>query len=300
MTWLGDLRQDARYAIRSLRRTPAFTTVAVLTLTLGIGATTAIYSVVHTILLRPLPYADSDRLVRIVENIPFIDTGRPPVQRGVTYQEFLEWRSRTRTLTDPVAVIGMAQRTARSSHGTALLWGAMTSSQTFTTLGAHAFMGRLLRPEDDRSPDVAVLSFDTWRRTFASDLAVLGTTVELRAAAAPARLLTVVGVLPADFDFLGGVVDFYTPVVLDRSRPSPFVAMVGRLGPGVSLDSARAEANQLGSAIRPPRAQPTGGRDPPAASPRCAAADRAAIRRAVPEGAARPAAAAGAPPAHRR
>src|SRR5437762_3367585 len=96
--WLDDVRRDAQYAVRSLSRSPGFTAAAVLTLSVGIGATTAIYSVVDTILLQPLPFADSDRLVRVVENIPFIDAGRPPVQRGVTYQEFLEWRSRTRTL----------------------------------------------------------------------------------------------------------------------------------------------------------------------------------------------------------
>ena len=139
MRWFSDAGLDVRYAIRSLRKSPAFAAVAIATLALGIGATTAIYSVVDTILLQPLPFADSDRLVRIVENIPFIDRGRPPVQRGVTYNEFVEWRSRTRTLADPVAVIGMAQRTARTSHGTALLWGAMTSAEMFTSLGARPF-----------------------------------------------------------------------------------------------------------------------------------------------------------------
>jgi putative ABC transport system permease protein len=250
MDWI----QDARYAVRSLRRSPGFATVAVVTLALGIGATTAIYSVVDTILLQPLPFPDSGRLVRVVENIPFIDAGRPPVQRGVTYQDFLEWRTRTRTLTDPLAIIGMAQRTARTSHGTALMWGAMTSGQTFTSLGTRAFMGRLLAPDDDAHPDVVVLAFDTWRRMLESDPNVLGTTIELRAPVGPARLLTVIGVLPADFEFLGGVTDFYTPIALDPSRPSPFVAMIGRLGAGVTLDAAKDEANLLGSAIRPPRA----------------------------------------------
>src|SRR5207302_8112502 len=126
LRWLEDLDQDVRYAIRALRKSPSLASVAILTLALGIGATTAIYSVVDTILLQPLPFADSDRLVRVVENIPFIDAGRPPVQRGVTYQEFLDWRSRSRTLSDTAAVIGLAQRTARTSNGTARLWGAMT------------------------------------------------------------------------------------------------------------------------------------------------------------------------------
>jgi predicted permease len=255
MTWRRiESIHDVRYAIRSLRRSPAFTAAAILTLALGIGATTAIYSIVNAVLLQPLPFSGSDRTVRIVENIPFIDAGRPPVQRGVTYHEFLEWRTRTRTLTDPIAVIGMAQRTARSSHGTAQLWGAMASSQAFASLGAHAFMGRLLRPDDDAGANVIVLSYDTWRGTFGGDPDVLGESVELRAPGVPARMMTVVGVLPTTFEFLGGVVDFYTPIAIDPSRPSPFIAMVGRLADGVSLRDANKEANRLGEAIRPPRA----------------------------------------------
>jgi putative ABC transport system permease protein len=253
MRWFTDAGQDARYAVRSLRKSPGFTAVAVFTLALGIGATTAIYSVVDTILLQPLPFTDSGRLVRVVENVPFIDAGRPPVQRGVTYQEFLEWRSRARTLSDAVAIIGMAQRTARTSHGTTRLWGAATSSQAFTLFGARAFLGRVLGADDDAHPDVVVLTFDTWRRTFASDPHAVGTTVELRAPDGGARLVTVVGVLPVDFEFPTGVTDFYTPIALDPARPSPIVTMIGRLGPGVSLSAAIEEANLLGSAIRPPR-----------------------------------------------
>ncbi len=95
---------DLRYAIRILRKSPGFTFVAVLTLALGIGATTAIYSVVDATLLQPLPFPDSDRFARIVENVPSVFPGRPPAQRGFTYQEFLDWRGRSRTLTDAFAV----------------------------------------------------------------------------------------------------------------------------------------------------------------------------------------------------
>src|SRR5207342_3967614 len=91
---INDLAGDVHYALRQLRRSPGFATAAIVCLALGIGATTAIYSVVDTILLQPLPYANSDRLVRVFENVPFIDAGRPPVQRGPSYQEFLEWRAR--------------------------------------------------------------------------------------------------------------------------------------------------------------------------------------------------------------
>jgi predicted permease len=156
-------------------------------------------------------------------------------------------------LSDTVAIIGMAQRTARTGHGTAMLWGAMTSGQAFTTFGAHPFMGRVLTPDDDAHPDVVVLTFDAWRRTLERDPNVVGTTIELRAPVGAARLLTVIGVLPADFEFPTGVTDFYTPIALDPSRPSPFVTMIGRLSPGVSLSAGIEEANLLGGAIRPPR-----------------------------------------------
>jgi hypothetical protein len=104
LPWFADLSRDVGYAIRTMRRSPSFTTVAILTLGLGIGATTTIYSVVDTILLQPLPFVNSDRLVRIVENVPSSVAGRPPLERGVTYPDFLEWSARARTLTDTVAV----------------------------------------------------------------------------------------------------------------------------------------------------------------------------------------------------
>lgn len=256
LPWLADLGRDVRYALRTLRRSPSFTMAATLTLALGIGAATAIYSVVDTILLQPLPFPDSDRLVRVVENFPHIVPGRPLLQRGITHQEFLDWRTRATTLSDAAAVVPMAQRMVRTSQGAAGLWGAMVSANTFTLLGTAARLGRTLGTGDDANPDVVVLSFDTWQRHFNADPAVVGTTLELRAGALqgplPARLLTVVGVLPADFEFPTGPLDFYTPIALDRSRPSPRVTMIGRLAAGVSLGAAIDEANVMGAAIRPP------------------------------------------------
>jgi putative ABC transport system permease protein len=260
---LGDLEQDLRYAVRTLRRSPGFALVAVLTLGLGIGATTAIYSVVDTILLQPLPFADADRLVRVVENVPSTFAGRPPSQRGVTYQEFLAWRVRTRTLSDAAAVAPLGQRMVRTSEGTAGLWAGMISANTFTLLGAHAMLGRTLGPDDEANPNVVVLGFDTWRRLFHSDPNAVGATMELRAPAPmfqepgsslEGRLLTVVGVMPASFEFPTGPMDFYMPFVVDgASKPSPRVTFIGRLGPGISAAIARDEANVIGSAIRPPR-----------------------------------------------
>jgi putative ABC transport system permease protein len=263
MGWFQDVEQDVRHAVRALRRSPGFASVAVLTLALGIGAATTIYSVVDTILLQPLPFANSDRLVRLIENVPnILDAQRPPVQREVSYQNFLEWRARTRTLSDTAAVAPLGQRTVRTSDGVAQLWGGMASSNTFILLGVRAMVGRTLGPADDGNPNVVVLSFDTWRRLFHSDPHIVGKTIDLRApepmmqggVALDARVLTVVGVLPVAVEFPTGRIDFYTPFVLDgASRRSPSVTFIGRLGDGVTLETARDEANLIGSSIRPPR-----------------------------------------------
>jgi predicted permease len=248
-------RRDIAYAIRSLRRHAAFTVAAVLTLSIGIGATTAIYSVVDTILLRPLPYPDSDRLVRIIENFPA--AGRV-FQRGMTHQDFLEWRTRATTLSEATAVIGMGQRMVRTSQGAAGLWGAMVSPNTFAMLQVRPLLGRTLGPGDNADPNVVVLSYGTWQRHFNADALLIGQPLEFRPGSLPGtpppavRLLTVVGVLRPDFEFPTGPTDYYTPIALDPSRRSPQVITIARLAPGVSLPAAIEEANRIGPAIRPP------------------------------------------------
>jgi putative ABC transport system permease protein len=261
LPWLADLPRDVRYAIRTLRRSPGFATVAVLTLALGVGATTAIYSVVDTVLLRPLPFADADRLVRVVENVPSRVPGGPPIQRGVTHQEFLEWRARTRTLADVFAV-SVGETVVRTSEGTARLWGGQVSPNTFTMLGARPLLGRTLDPGDEANPDVVALSFDAWQRIFHSAPEAVGATLEFRAdfnaSATPElerpRLMTVIGVLPGSFELPTGPMDFYTPFVVNPSKRSPRVTMIGRLGPGVSRANAVDEANVIGNALLPPPA----------------------------------------------
>jgi putative ABC transport system permease protein len=253
LRWLRDADQDVRYTVRTMRRAPGFAAVAVLTLALGIGATTAIYSVVDAILLQPLPFTDSDRLVRVIENIPSGEPGRPPLRGALTYPEFLEWRSRTKTLTDAVGVMPF-QGLVRAREGTARLWGAMTSANTFAMLGARALLGRTLDPGDGANPNVVVISFDTWQRLFRSTPDVVGAAVEFRGVRGEGRPLTIVGVMPAGFEFPSGPMDFYTPFVLDAgSKQWASVTLIGRLRPGVSLQAATDEANVIGSAIRPSR-----------------------------------------------
>jgi putative ABC transport system permease protein len=253
--WVDDLRQDLLYTIRTLVKSPVFTIVVVLTLALGIGAATAIYSIVDTVLLQPLPFPQSDRLVRIVEN--FTGAAGRVFQRGPTHHQFLEWRARSTTLSDATAVIIMT-RTIRTSQGTTRLWGAAVSADTFSLLGAQALLGRTLGPADQAAPDVVVLDFDTWQRSFNADPTIVGQAIEFRsggfpAPAAPPRILTVVGVMPARFEFPTDSADFYTPIALDPSRPSPGVTMLAHVKPGVSPAAALEEANLLGEALRGPR-----------------------------------------------
>jgi hypothetical protein len=238
LPWLADLPRDVRYAFRTLQRSPSFATVAVLTLALGIGATTTIYSVADTILLRPLPFADSDRLVRVVENVAPPNGVGPLERRGVTCQEFLEWRARTRTLEDAFAV-RVAETVVRTKDGAARLWGGSVSPNTFTMLGTRPLLGTLAF-SGDTNPNVVVLSFETWRRLFHSAPDVVGATLEFRAdfnasytpELEPPRLMTVVGVLPAPFELPTGPMDYYTPFVVSASDASPDVTMIGRLRAG--------------------------------------------------------------------
>ena len=134
--WLTDIARDSGYAVRMLRKSPGFAFTAIATLALGIGATTAISSLVETILLRPLPFAESDRLVRLVENVPHVVAGRPPLQRGLSHGEFLDWRSRSVTLSDAAAVTWLAGA-VRTDDGMTRLSGAMVTTNMFAMLGVR-------------------------------------------------------------------------------------------------------------------------------------------------------------------
>jgi len=261
IAWVEDFRRDVTYALRSLRRNPGFALATILTLAIGIGSTTAIYSVVNAILLQPLPFPNSDRMVRVVENA--VGGTGSVFQRGVTYAQFLEWRAHTTTLTDAAAIIPLFQRTTRTSAGTIAFSGVMVSSNMFSMLGTRAMLGRTLGPVDESNPDVLVLSFDAWQRIFNADKDILGRIVEVRSASnvpqsawvkgvTPSRLMTVVGVLPEDFEVPTARRNFYAPVVLDASKASPRVTMIAYVKDEISFDAATEEATRIGTAISPP------------------------------------------------
>ena len=246
--------RELRYALRSLLRSPAFTIATVLTLAIGIGAATAIYSVVDTILFRRLPFPGGDRLVRLVEYGPHFRDGEPPLERGINYLEHQGWRDRAKTIEEAAAVIEMSQRMVKTPDGAAGMWGAMVSGNLFTLLATRPHLGRVLQPADDSSPNVVVLSYDMWQRHYHSDPAIVGRTLEVRMGALlmarPPMFLTVVGVLPPDFEFPTGALDFVMPITLDPKAKPPGVVTIARLVDGVSIDAATQEANTLGTAMR--------------------------------------------------
>jgi putative ABC transport system permease protein len=255
--WLADLPADLRYAVRGLSRSRGFAAVAVLTLGLGIGATTAIVSVVDAILLRPLPFRHSERLVAIIQNMPPFRAGASSWVRGFSRQEFDEWRAQTRTFSD-VAAIATTIDIVRTRQGTARLWGGMTSGTMFPMLGAGAMLGRTLLPGDESNPNVLVLSFETWRRHFQSDPRIVGRSIEFLTADRGIRSMTVVGVMPADFEFPTERMEYFVP--FDLSNPAwqrgPRLMMLGIVRGDVTAEAAAGEALSIGAAITsPPAAQ---------------------------------------------
>lgn len=256
--WLDDVNRDVLYAFRSLRRSPAFTAASVLTLAIGIGATTAIFSVINRVLLQPLPLPDGDRLVMIRE------PERTPRTPGLTFAEYREWASRTSTLSGMTTIGLIPQVIMPTREGTARLTGGPVPTNYFEVMGMHAAIGRTILPSDEANPDVVVLSHSAWQTYFRSDPQAVGSVIELRGTlggvsnadakpGAPGRLLEVIGVLPDDSQEYFGDIDFYIPVVFAPGARAPGGNIRARLRDGVSLAQANEEANLIGNAVRAPR-----------------------------------------------
>jgi len=257
--WLSDIPGDVSYALRSLRKNRAFTLAAVLTLSIGIGATTVIFSVVDTVLLRPLPFEGADRYVTITE------PERPRNIPGINYQDYLDWRSRTSVFEGMSALAFSPQVIMATRDGTVRMTAAVISTNFFDVLGVDAELGRVIVSADEANPDVVVLSRNAWRTHFKSNANAVGSVIELRGSifggpsnlgATPGeagRLLTVIGVLPEGYDTLGYVHDFYVPITSAMYTRPPGVSLHAKLRDGVTLAAAQEEANVIGSAIRPAR-----------------------------------------------
>jgi len=239
--------QDLRYGWRGLLRNPGFAAVAILTLALGIGANTAIFSVVHAVLLRPLPYRNPSRLVYISEFWPH----ETPV-RTVPNPDFANWSEHGQLFDGLAAYGGGAEVNLTGMGEPERLSGARVTADFFTLLGVEPFLGRSFLREEDRpgGRKAVLLSYELWQRRFGSNSKVIGSTIQL-----DGDLYTIVGVTPAGFRFPDD--DFRAQVFLPmlvarvvdwKSRdPNQFrlLRALARLRPGVTPEQARAELTAL-------------------------------------------------------
>jgi putative ABC transport system permease protein len=251
--WLEDALSDIKHCVRGLRRTPAFTAIAVMTLALGIGANTAIFSVVNAVLLRPLPFEHADRLVRVVMTVPAQVTGsterRDPVR--LSPMELDQLRATARTL----SMAGMAAPTIINLRGRdPRLQGAIVSAAFFESLRARPLLGRVFTAGDEAAGalPVILLSYDTWRRHFGEDPQIVGRTVTIDPVLGPRASTdyTVIGVMPGGFQFPNRDTMAWMPPRVDATFGAPRVATLARLADGVSLAAAESEILPLVRRIR--------------------------------------------------
>jgi predicted permease len=239
-----ELRQDVRYALRGLRKSPGFTAVAILSLALGIGANTTIFTFVNAVLLRPLPYPGSDRLV-ILREQPVGAEGTV----GVHPLNFLEWRARARSF-EALALVQAPPLNVIGANGAEQIARVQTTSQLFRVFGVGPAAGRVFTAEETEpgNHDVVVLGHGFWQRWFGGDPAVVGRRLAVRDGS-----LTIIGVAPPGLRI--GLIepDAYTPLPIDPAKPdsigSRSFQCYGRLKPGVSLDAARGEMAVVASAL---------------------------------------------------
>jgi len=246
MMWASTIR-DVRHALRALRSSPGFTAVALALVALGIGANTAIFSVVSAVLLRPLPFPEPERLVLLWENMTAVGG---PARVEASPGDYVSWSERNRSFTG-VAGYGLDKYTLTGAGDPDKLTGARTSGNLFSVLGVQPLLGRTLTSDDDRAdaPAVVLLDERVWRSRFAADAGVVGRTVRLNGVPH-----SVVGVVPADFRFPDQTVALFIPSKLtpaDRElRAAYFMYVVARMKPDVSLAQAQADmtalAQQLG------------------------------------------------------
>jgi predicted permease len=245
--FMEDVWQDLRYGLRMMLKNPGFTAVAVLTLALGIGANTAIFSMVNALLLRPLPYSEADRLVVIATTIR-----REQVEvRSTSYPDFISWRDQN-TVFEQIA--------ARTSNSFSLLGvneperinGELVSANYFTLLGAQVVAGRTFLTEEDRTPDahrVVIIGHGLWQRRFEGRLNLVGQTIQLSDGN-----YTVVGIMPEGFRGVSDQAELWLPMMMTsavraadylQQRDQRWLSSIARLKPGVNLQQAQTEMDTI-------------------------------------------------------
>jgi putative ABC transport system permease protein len=244
--WLEALRQDVRFGVRTLIRRPGFATIAVLTLGVGMGATTAIFSLIDSVLLKPLPFHEPDRLTMVWEVRPRFN--QPRIE--VAPLNYVDWEQQVRAFESLAAYInGFVNLTGAGTPER--LVAVQVTPNLFPTLGVDPLVGRwFVAPEGSPGQTaVAILSYGLWQRRFGGDGGIVGQTIRL-----DGRPHLVVGVMPRGFQFPRGDVQVWTPIDIRagwgvRSRGTFFLSVVGRLKPNVSVDQANAELQAVTTAL---------------------------------------------------
>lgn len=256
---MGDAVQDLRYAFRTLVRSPGFALAAILTLGLGIGAATAVFSVVDAVLLRPLPVRDQDRVVVAWQE----DRARGAAEFKIPfrYGEYEAVRERSHALAEVAALPrhGVSRWIAKDGAEAIVLGGVPVTRDFFNLLGVRPALGRMLGPADDvrGGPVAVVLSHGAWRRAFGGDPAAVGRSIRLAG-----RSATIVGVAPKAFDYPRGA-ELWVPALawwnpdapggLDAGSPYIELDLVARLASGATAEQARAELGAIATELRDER-----------------------------------------------
>jgi len=231
---------DLHYALRALTRTPGFTALAAMTLALGIGANTAIFSVIDTVLLQPLPYHEPDRLVRFEE-------GRVDYRLNISYPNFLDWRARAKAFEDMAIFNSFGRAVVADGDRPEVVAAGTTEARLFRVLGVQPIAGRVFT-DDEHKPGaerVAMISHRLWQRRYGADPSVVGRAVNIGGAPA-----TIVGVLPPSFgvssrtDVWYPLGPFISPMQMDRGSHPGFMVFA-RLRDGVEIEAARREMSAI-------------------------------------------------------
>ena len=235
------LLRDVRHAIRNLRRTPGFALITIVTLALGIGANTAIFSVVNAVILRPLGYPQPERLVFISSQFPKMAFD----QFWVSPPEFLELQERTRAFS-AVGAFATNQANLTATDRPRRVNNGIVSAELFKLLGVSPMFGRAFEPSETlpNGPQVAMLSYETWQSAFGGSRDIVGSQVEINSVKR-----TIVGVMPPHFDVADNHIETWLPLAINPAnrlnRGSHFLHLIGRLAPGATFESAKAELDTL-------------------------------------------------------
>ena len=242
---------DFRFALRQLLKSPGFTFVAVLTLALGIGANTAIFTVVNAVFLEKLPYRDADRIAVIWET----NTDRPGRSNVVGPANFIRWKERA-TAFESLAAYAETRANLVDGGNPEELIAQNVTADYFSVIGVEPFLGRAFTPEEMANPKSSsvILSYELWQRRFGSNPSIVGRDIQLNG-----RPQTVVGIMPAGArlylkagSLVDKPVDFWWPFVLrpdDREPKGRYLSVIGRLKPGATMEQARTEMNAISTIL---------------------------------------------------